>query len=306
MATEKYVSDKTQIGVSDYLGAAVIHGVLWLVPYRKIKTNIDNIEDRHLFEGTVNVQYGQVSDYLLAPGEGLRVEANKLSTGDSFECSLLTWDTEDVKNPDIIVDDFQGLVTHTNDTSSDQNLRLSIQPLFGATENSRYDVKISSIISDRSIGHTIEEDYAASSYQDYPIAPKMVASWDIIRHKTVKLDFTFGYGSGEITGQETIVVNSHEGMTHVFPFKWDKPNISKVDVVVNIMVEDDDGIFSIFPKISEMDVNPSDLYGEYEENLIEYESYIDDIKNNREIQESTIIDSSSSGGSNSSTGSSGY
>ena len=304
MATEKYVSDKTQIGVSDYLGAAVIHGVLWLVPYRKMTTNI---EDIHLFEGTVNVQYGQVSDYLLGPGEGLRVEANKLSTGDSFECSLLTWDTDDGNSPDVIVDDFQGLITHINDTPDDQNLRLSIQPLFGATENSRYDVKISSVISDTTINNTIEEDDGSSSpYQDYPSVPKMIAVWDIIRHKTVKLDFTFGYGSGEITGQETIVVNSHEGMTHVFPFKWDKPNISKVDVVVNIMVEDDDGIFSIFPKMSKMDVNPSDLYGEYEENLIEYQSYIDDIKNNREIQESTIIDSSSSGGSNSSTGSSGY
>ena len=46
MATKKYVSEKIQIGVSDYLGATIISGILWLVPYKKV-ADIKGIREIH-------------------------------------------------------------------------------------------------------------------------------------------------------------------------------------------------------------------------------------------------------------------
>ena len=292
MATKKYVSEKIQIGVSDYLGATIISGILWLVPYKKVS---ETVVDKHLFEGVVNVQYGATSQYILAPGEGLRIEATKLSSGDSFECSLITTFTDDVESPNIIVDNFDGIMSHINDTVFEQVLELSIQPLVGATADSRYDIKINSLTSNLVPGINLEEDVGSNStYADYPSVPQMVMVWDVYRHRTVKLDFTFGYGSGENTGHQSLVVNSVEGKNRVFPFHWNRSEISKVDIVVHAAVEDDDGIFSLFSKASELPANPSELYEEYDIIYEEYQTAIDTARSGQSATQESIEQSSSS------------
>ena len=304
MATKKYVSEKIQIGVSDYLGASIIDGILWLVPYKKVS---ETVVDKHLFEGVVNVQYGVVTQYILSPGEGLRIEATKLSSGDSFECSLITTFTDDVESPNVIVDNFDGTMTHINDTVFEQVLQLSIQPLTAATADSRYDIKINSLTGNLVPGINLKEDVGNNStYADYPSVPQLAMAWDVYRHRTVKLDFTFGYGSGENTGHESLVVNSVEGKHHVFPFRWDRTGISKVDIVVHAAIEDDDGIFSLYSKASELPANPNELYEEYDIINTEYLTAVNAAMEGQTATQESFEQSSSSSNNTSSGTSSGY
>ena len=64
--------------------------------------------------------------------------------------------------------------------------------------------------------------------------------------------------------------------------------------MVHAAVEDDDGIFSLYSKASELPANPSELYEEYDIIYEEYQTAIDTARSGQAATQESIEQSSSS------------
>jgi len=264
MKTQKHTSEIIKIAVSDYLGATVRNGQLHLVPYTVIDPpQIDAVN----FSGSFNVHTGATKDYIVPPGMGIRIEATKTSTGDSFRNSIEV-NCSDAEFPNIIADEFEGTFEYYNDSAHERILTFRCVPIF-AHENSAYNITTTSLYS--RLGRNLRPFTDTISNTDYKTGSQLVMLWDMFRHPTVVLNYKVS-SDGETPFAVKRVVDSWQGDTFFFPKRYSN-TISNVKVSVDIKLNSLDGEFAVFPTLSKISTSDlSILYSTYEQQQIAYDA----------------------------------
>ena len=271
MPVQKFVSEKIQVGVADYVGIWSMNGGVFIQTLKQLET--PNPDWRDSYEETINVSSSYSTSFDVPAGHNFNLNLKKLSSDDQHLVSLTSSGT-DINYPDIIVNNFEGDLPYSNKSIHTQVVTLTIVPI-SSHADSKYKIKFNPVYEWPMAGKNIIRDIDAEKIAGYSSGrsgPYVV--WDNLRHQSAKLDFTFGYSNGEVLSHTTIVVNSYDSHSSLLPYHFNKKGISKVDILLTTTIESDVGIYSIISKKSKIPENTTSLYQNYIDNYVDFNNNI--------------------------------
>jgi len=240
----RLVSDRIPLGIEHHLGvlyepqyedgAPFVWGNFYLFGVTRLDKNTDDLEIVPEKTVTLNSQIRE-KRVTLAPGQTVKLKVNNSSVGIARVALLISASTSD-GSVDIIFDDKNKTVVHTNETSWMQYIDLTLTPV------KDFPTVTYSLSIDRQIG---EWGYnlinSTSPYPKFPSSPQLVAQWDTKKFENVSCTIVFGQRFGERLGQTKIHINSIESKFLILPYRWKNSGCSKADIVCHFDVLSENG-----------------------------------------------------------------
>lgn len=236
----RLVSDRIPVGIEDHLGvlyepqyidgASFVWGNFYLFGVTRLDKNTDDLEIIPEKTITLNSQIKE-KRLELKPGATIKLKVNNSSVGIARVALLISDGSRD-----IIFDDKNKTVVHTNETSYFQYIDLTLTPVKG------FPTVTYSLSIDRQIGQWgYNLINSTSPYSKFPSTPQLVAQWDTRRFANVSCNLVFGQRLGERLGQTKIHISSMESKFLILPYKWKNRGVSKADVVCHFDIWSENG-----------------------------------------------------------------
>jgi len=277
MPVQKFVSEKIQVGVSDYVGVGTGQGSVEIFTLKEVDPPLPDWKNS--YEETISVTSSYSTSFVVPALHNFKLKLKKLSTNDEHLVSLSSSGT-DINYPDVIVKNFEGTLPYSNKTVIDQTVVLTITPI-SSHETSSYKINFDPVYEWPMVGKNCVLDESKLIISEYPTGRSgPYAVWDQYRHMSVKLDFTFGYANAPISAHKTLIANSFDSEAFVLPNRFDEKGISKVDILLTLTVEDPTGEYSVIPKKSNIPSDVNTLYDIYKTNREKAIQVIDERKFN--------------------------